>query len=82
MATMMREFAQVREPVGLDELIEALTQLRDALPEGAAADVRFKGDDVFGRQICVSWLREQTADEAALDARYGAGAAQPLSLVA
>ncbi|WP_184079906.1 hypothetical protein [Sphingobium subterraneum] len=79
---MMREFAQVREPVGLDDLIEALTQLRAALPEGAEADVRFKGDDVFGRQICISWLREQTAEEAELDARYTAASATSLSLAA
>lgn len=82
MVTMMREFAQVREPEGLSELIEALTQLRDALPEGAKADVRFKGDDIFGRQICISWLREQTSEEAALDARYDGMTTQPLSLVA
>ncbi|MEP6869095.1 MAG: hypothetical protein ABJA20_11325 [Novosphingobium sp.] len=80
--TTIRDFAQVREPEGLNELIEALMQLRDSLPDAAAADVRFKGDDLFGRRICVSWLREKTADEIALDARYASAHVEPLSRAA
>jgi hypothetical protein len=29
-----------------------------------------RGDDVFGRQICISYFRAQTAEEAECDARY------------
>jgi hypothetical protein len=31
------------------------------------------GDDVFGRRLIVSYLRPQTAEEAARDARYDGG---------
>jgi len=29
-----------------------------------------KGDDIFGRLLCVSYFRPQTAEEAECDARY------------
>ena len=44
--------------------------LREALPEGAEADLRMRGDDIFGRRLSISFLRPQTQDEAACDARY------------
>src|SRR3546814_16060490 len=67
---MIRDFIEVNDHISLDSLIEALTAARAALPEGAAADVRMKGDDIFGRKLSISYLRPQTAEEAALDARY------------
>src|SRR3546814_16616249 len=67
---MIRDFIEVNDHISLDSLIEALTAARAALPEGAAADVRMKGDDIFGRKLSISYLRPQTAEEAALDERY------------
>ena len=70
MARRVKEFVEVRDFTSLDGLIEQLTQLRDSLPADADAELRLKGDDVFGRQLSISYFREQTAEEAELDARY------------
>jgi hypothetical protein len=74
MTRMVRDYFDVQDQASLDELIAALVAVRDALPAGAEdARVRMRGDDVFGRRLTVSFLRPQTADEVALDARYGGG---------
>ncbi len=79
---MIRDYLDVEDKVSLDSLIDSLTALRDSLPAGAEdARVRMRGDDVFGRRLTISFLRPQTAEEAALDARY-AGAVDRLSVAA
>lgn len=79
---MIRDYLDVEDKVSLDSLIDSLTALRDSLPAGAEdARVRMRGDDVFGRRLTISFLRPQTAEEAALDARY-AGKADRLSVAA
>ncbi len=75
---MVKDFVDIGNHASLDALIETLVSLRDSLPEGAEAEMRVRGDDVFGRTLCVSFLRPQTDEEAACDARYRhvAGGAQ------
>lgn len=70
MARLVKDFIEVREFRTLDSLIEQLIAVRDSLPENAGAEVKLQGDDVFGRQISVSYARPQTAEEAECDARY------------
>ena len=89
MVRFVREFVEVEDHAALDQLLETLTALRNSLPEGAEADIRMQGDDVFGRRLSISYLRPQTAEEAACDARYEhAGRAtrtatdEPISLAA
>ncbi len=69
MTRRVREFIEIRDFASLDELIDRLTAVRDGLPEDAEAELRLKGDDVFGRKLSISYMREQTAEEAACDAR-------------
>ena len=72
MSRLVRDFVEVEDQVSLDRMIDLLSAARDQLPEGAEdASVRMQGDDVFGRRLTVSFLRPQTAEEAARDARYG-----------
>jgi hypothetical protein len=73
MARRIKEFVGVSDFTSLDELIEQLVAIRDRLPADADAELRLKGDDVFGRQLSISYFREQTAEEAELDARYDGG---------
>lgn len=74
MTRLVRDFFEVEDQVSLDHMIDLLSAVRDRLPEGAEdAKVRMCGDDVFGRRLTVSYLRPQTADEAARDARYHSG---------
>jgi hypothetical protein len=70
MSRKVREFIEIKNHASLDELIARLVEVRDSLPHEAEAEVRMKGDDVFGRLLCVSFFRPQTAEEAECDARY------------
>ena len=70
MSRLVKDFIEVRDQTSLDALIERLTEIRDSLPEGADPEVKMRGDDVFGRHLCVSFLRPQTAEEAHCEARY------------
>jgi hypothetical protein len=72
MTRLVRDFFEVEDRVSLDHMIELLSAVRERLPEGAEdAKVQMRGDDVFGRRLTVSFLRPQTSEEAARDARYG-----------
>jgi hypothetical protein len=70
MSKFVKEFIEVKEFTTLDELISKLVELRGQLPDTAEAEVKLRGDDVFGRQLCVSYLRSQTSEEADCEARY------------
>ena len=70
MSRKVKEFVEIRDYASLDELIAKLIEVRDNLPAASDPQVKMKGDDVFGRHLCVSFLRPQTAEEAECDARY------------
>lgn len=74
MSRYVKEFVEIGEGGSLDELIASLLALRESLPEAGAADVRMRGDDVFGRRISISFLRPLSEEEAACEARYATGA--------
>jgi hypothetical protein len=56
--------------VSLDALIEKLAEIRDSLPESSEAELRLRGDEVFGHRITISYLRDQTKEEAEIEKRY------------
>lgn len=70
MSRRVKEFVDVGDHLSIDELIEKLGEIRDGLPEGADAELRLRGDDVFGHRITISYFRDQTAEEAQLEQRY------------
>jgi hypothetical protein len=70
MSRLVKDFIEVKDCGSLDALIARLQEVRDSLPDHAAPEVRMRGDDIFGRHIAVSFLREQTEEEVAVDARY------------
>jgi hypothetical protein len=70
MNRLVKDFIEIRDSASLDALIESLVAARESLPHGSQAEVRMRGDDVFGRQIAISYYRPQTAEEAECDARY------------
>ena len=72
MSRMVKDFVEITDYSSLDTLIERLVAVRNALPNAGEAEVRMRGDDVFGRQLSVSYSRPQTAEEAECDARYAA----------
>ena len=65
MSRRVKEFVDVPDHVSIDDLISKLAQIRDSLPEGAEAELRLRGDEVFGHRITVSYeaeAEEMTSD--------------------
>ena len=72
MSRRVKEFIDISDFASLDDLIARLEVVRDGLPNFAEAELRMKGDDVFGRKLTISFMREQTDEEASYDERYDA----------
>ena len=70
MSRRVKEFVDISDHVSLDELIGKLAEVRAALPENCEAELRLRGDDVFGRRITISYFRDQTEEEAECERRY------------
>ncbi|HEX3677709.1 MAG TPA: hypothetical protein VHU79_10020 [Sphingomicrobium sp.] len=70
MKRRVKDFVDIADHVSLDELIQKLAELRDSLPQESEAELRLRGDEVFGRRITISYFREQTDEEAEIEKRY------------
>ena len=70
MKRRVKEFIEIEDHSTLDELIAKLSEVRDGLPPESEAELRLRGDDVFGRKLSISFFRAQTAEEADIEARY------------
>jgi hypothetical protein len=62
MSRRVKEFVDIADQVSLDELIQKLAEVRAGLPEECEAELRLRGDDVFGHRI--------TEEEAECEKRY------------
>jgi hypothetical protein len=79
MSRRIKDYIEIKDHATLDDLIDRLIDLRNALPEDAEAELRLRGDDIFGRKLSISYLRELTQEEADCEARYAdAGRCAPL----
>lgn len=72
MKRRVKEFIEIEDHSSLDDLITRLIAVRDDLPADSEAELRLRGDDVFGRKLSISYFRAQTAEEADCEARYAA----------
>lgn len=70
MSRRVKDFVEIEDHSSLDDLIARLIAVRDGLPESAEPELRLRGDDVFGRQLSISYFRDQTAEEAECEKRY------------
>ena len=70
MKRRVKEFIEIDDHSSLDELIAKLSEVRDSLPPKSEAELRLRGDDVFGRKLSISFFRDQSAEEAAIEKRY------------
>jgi hypothetical protein len=73
MSRRVKEFVDIEDHVSLDDLIGKLVALRDGLPDESEAELRLRGDEVFGRRITISYFRQQTMEEAEVERRYAEG---------
>jgi hypothetical protein len=69
----VKDFIDISEYTSLDDLIRYLETIRDNLPADHEAELKIRGDDVFGRRLTITYFREQTPEEAELDAKYSGG---------
>jgi hypothetical protein len=65
-----RQIIDIGECAPLDAVIEQLEALHGSLAEDAEPMVSVDGSDYFGWRLSVSYLREATAEESRLEARY------------
>jgi hypothetical protein len=70
MSRRVKEFVDIEDHLSLDELIGKLAEVRDGLPDSCEAELRLRGDEVFGQRITISYFREQTEEEAECERRY------------
>jgi hypothetical protein len=70
MSRRVKEFVDIADHLSLDELIAALKDIRARLPDDSEAQLRLRGDDVFGHRVTICYSRDQTAEEAELERRY------------
>jgi hypothetical protein len=66
----VKDFIDISEYTSLDDLIRYLKAIRDGLPPEHEAELKIRGDDVFGRRLTITYFREQTPEETELEAKY------------
>ena len=76
MPRRVKDYIDISEYTSLDDLIRYLEAIRDSLPENHEAELRIRGDEVFGRRLTITYFRVQTPEEAELEARYSGPAEQ------
>lgn len=72
MPRRVKDFIDISEYTSLEDLIRYLETIRDNLPAEHQAELKIRGDDVFGRRLTISYFREQTAEEVEIDSKYAA----------
>lgn len=73
MPRRVKDFIDISEYTSLDDLIRYLETIRDNLPADHQAEMKIRGDEVFGRRLTISYFREQTPEELELEAKYAGG---------
>ena len=72
MPRRVKDFIDISEYTSLDDLIRYLETIRDNLPPEHQAELKIRGDEVFGRRLTITYFREQTPEELEIEAKYGA----------
>ena len=70
MPRRVKDFIDISEYTSLDDLIRYLEAVRDNLPDDHQAELKIRGDEIFGRRLTITYFREQTAEEVELESRY------------
>ena len=72
MARRVKDIFEISEYISLDALIQQLQTIRANLSPGSSPVVAIRGDDFFGQRLTITYLRELTQEEAAIEKRYSA----------
>jgi len=66
----VKDFIDISEYTSLDALIRYLETIRDNLPSDHQAELKIRGDEIFGRRLTITYFREQTPEEVELESKY------------
>jgi len=66
----VKDFIDISEYTSLDDLIRYLETIRGNLPPEHQAELKIRGDEVFGRRLTITYFREQTPEELDLESKY------------
>ena len=80
MPRRVKDFIDISEYTSLEDLIRYLETIRDNLPAEHQAELKIRGDDVFGRRLTISYFREQTAEELEIESKYAEGDSEGASI--
>ena len=80
MPRRVKDFIEISDYTSLDTLIRYLETIRDNLPADHEAELQIRGDEVFGQRLTITYFREQTPDEAELEARYAGSEASDAAI--
>ena len=80
MPRRVKDFIDISEYTSLDDLIRYLETIRDNLPPEHQAEMKIRGDEIFGRRLTITYFREQTAEEVELESKYSADDGQGASI--
>jgi hypothetical protein len=69
----VKDFIDISEYTSLDDLIRYLETIRDNLPAEHQAELKIRGDEIFGRRLTITYFREQTPEELELESKYSDG---------
>ncbi len=70
MPRRVKDYIDISEFTSLDTLIRYLETIRDNLPGDCGAEMKIRGDEIFGKRLTITYFREMTAEEAELEERY------------
>ena len=73
MPRRVKDFIDISEYTSLDDLIRYLEAIRDNRPAEHQAELKIRGDEIFGKRLTISYFREQTAEEMQLESKYAGG---------
>lgn len=73
MPRRVKDFIDISEYTSLDDLIRYLKTIRDNLPPDHEAELKIRGDEIFGRRLTITYFRELTPEEIELESKYAGG---------
>ena len=77
MPRRVKDFIDISEYTSLEDLIRYLETIRDNLPAEHQAELKIRGDEIFGRRLTITYFREQTPEEIELESKYAGSADDP-----
>ena len=70
MPRRVKDYIDISEFTSLDTLIRYLETIRDNLPAECGAELKIRGDEIFGKRLTITYFRELSPEEIELEARY------------